>query len=176
MGKRRFLMVVLLMLVVVFSSAAAFAAPSVIINYSETNLGGSWWQYDYTLTNTSSAREYLYSVFFDFAQESDVVGLALPSGWDGTVWMGANTTDYLDTYSTDSAFDITAYSGLSEFNFKVNYQAGDIPYTAYFDDHKGGYSSASGITAAPEPISSILFLTGGATLAVRRYIKKKKNA
>ena len=174
MGKRRFLMAVLLMLVVVFSSGVVFAAPSASMLYTETNVGGGWWQYDYMFANSSTAEEYLYSVIFDIASESDAVGLALPLGWDGTVWMGANTTTFLVTFAT-SGNDIAANTNLSGFSFKVNYQAGSTAYTAYFDDHAGGFDSLSGTTAlVPEPISSFLFLAGGATFVVRGYIKRKK--
>lgn len=56
---------------------------------------------------------------------------------------------------------------------------GDPPRTieTYFEDitYSGNFTVSYDYTpVAPEPISSILFVTGGATLAGKRYLKKKR--
>ncbi len=171
--KKKFLIPAVLILSMLVFSSMALATPNASILYNETALGGGWWQYDYQVANTSDAGEYFYSMFLDFSSTANEEGLGLPTGWDGTVWMGTNTTAYVDTYSTASGNDLAAGSSLSGFSFKVDYQAGNVPYTAYFDDHAGNTYTTTGVTA-PEPISSLLFLAGGATLVVRHYRKRKQ--
>ncbi len=155
-------------------SSNAFATSSANIVYNETDLGGGLWQYDYTFYNTSTNNEYLYSMYLDFDREATVDWLSIPSGWSSTLW-GHTPADtyFLDTFSTASGYDIAAGSSLNGFSFTIDYQAGDIPYNAYFDDHQGGIYNTSGYTVTPEPISSVLFLFGGAVFAVRRHLRKR---
>ena len=175
MKKRKFSAVVIIAATLIISmlmfSSTAIAVPSSNLWYSETDLGAGWWQYDYTFVNTSDAGENLYSVFLDFTHESNAVGLALPSGWDGTTWMGANTTPYLDTFSIDTAYDIPSAGGvLNQFNFKVDYKAGDLAYTAYYTD---GSVTTGTTVLAPEPISSVIGVISMPNLLKARAFKPK---
>ena len=173
MKQKKLLMAIAAGMILLIASIT-FASPHASIIYQETEIGNGLWRYDYTFTNASDANEYLYSVWLDFDRSATITGLPLPTGWDGTMWAGVNTTAYLDTSSTGFSYDIPAGNSKSGFGFTINYKAGNIPFTAYFDDHAGNISPLTGATAlAPEPVSSLLFLSGGITLAVKYYRRKR---
>ena len=171
---KKLLAVAILAVSLLMFSSAAWTAVGASGTYVETGLENGWWQYDYTINNTSDDF-YLYSIYLDFAQETTFVGLSLPDGWMSDA--GDPTTLYAGAFTVDTAYDITPQTSLSGFSFKVDYQAGNLPFTAEFDDHQGNFDTIAGTTAvAPEPVSSILFLTGSAVLGLRGLMRKKMQA
>ena len=171
----RFLMVLIFIagLSVMFS-AEARADTGANIVYQEMDLGGGLWQYDYTFYNTSDS-ESLYKVFLDFDSPVTVTGSSLPYGWVGVVWDGTYTTTFMDTMSIYSSEYIAANSFEDGFSFTVDSKVGDIGWYAEFRDTTGGLSNLTGATVVvPEPVSTILFITGGAVMAARKRFRRKR--
>lgn len=60
-------------------------------------------------------------------------------------------------------------------NWDIHKQAGEWSVvTIWRNPGSGGSRLKTSFTVTPEPVSSILFLSGGAVLAIRRYWKRKK--
>ncbi len=157
-------------------SAMAFASPSASILYNETDLGGGSYKYDYTFYNTSTAGESLYKVFFYFNETSTATGSPLPSGWFGTVWVGTNTNTFLNTMAISPSLYIAPSNSLNGFTFNINHKLGDSSFVAEFKNNEGSKYAFSGTTAVavvPEPLSTILFVIGGAILAVSSYSRRR---
>ncbi len=134
--------------VILMMASIAWAVPGVIVEYHETDLGGSW-QYNYTIYNTSTEGEGLHEVYLYFTHDAALTGISLPAGWDGLPWTGSYTISYLNSYSTDFAYDLLSGEAQGGFSFDVDYRAGDISYVAYFFGDK----QISGTTSACTPVS-----------------------
>jgi hypothetical protein len=88
--------------------------------------------------------------------------------------------DYGDSFPDNSSFDIILDTGISEFRgieFDKGIQVGDITSSVFGAGDYGEVTSLSvPLTVIPEPISSILFIVGGATLGFRRFWIKRRTA
>ncbi len=183
MNTRTKLITLIVILFIMFSQAA-YASAKASILYDETDLGNGYWQYDYTFTNLSAGSEYLYGVQLYFDGLYKISNASQGGAWGGS-WGRLNSTSFLETHSRKLAQDISSEASLSGFSFKSNWQVGDISYAAFFDDHIGNRLYTTGttasnnfsnapITTAPEPVSTVLFLTGAATMSLRYRQKRKK--
>lgn len=185
---RSSLTLVFLGFALLFLPIKAIAIPSAEFLYIETDLGGGWWQYDYTLYNTSDPVEdagydiYEVAIYFSNVGPFQFEGLSLPTDWDGYPWIGTN--DGADPDS-DGIYDAYAYafslpppdgadiapgSSLDGFSLKINYHAGDVVFDVLFtnpsDANNPEYdagTTSSQISPVPEP-GTLLLVGMGLTI------------
>lgn len=177
---RSYLAIVFLALALLFSPLKAIANPSAGFLYTEADLGGGLWQYDYTIYNTTNTIEGSYNIFeigLYLDNFYDFQGISLPSGWDGTpaLWTDLSNTDFIDAYSLNLGVppvgtDIPPGSSLSGFSFNINYHAGDLLFDVYFtnpsDVNNPEYyagTTRSQISPVPEP-GTLLLVGAGLTI------------
>ena len=89
-----------------------------------------------------------------------------------------NTIDYVDSVGGNSAYCLTdcpapSITGITNINGSQEFDGVDDEVIA---DADGTFDWSFASTAVvPEPISSTLFIVGGATLGFRRFWKKRRN-
>ena len=184
MKLKKLLITTFVTLSIILLGSTTFASPGANILYQETDMGGGLWQYDYIFHNTSTAGEYLRRVYLDLDDVPIITPpvFTSPTGWftsGGVSLIPLITADYVDAFTYDQSYDIQPGNSVNGFRLTIDYQVSNVLYTAYFTDHEipETFYESSGTTAiVPEPISSILFLTGGTFLAGRRFTKRKKIA
>src|SRR3989304_128433 len=176
-----------LILLLLITPAYVIAIPSAEFLYTEADLGGGWWQYDYTLYNTTSPTDgslNIYDVGLYLDDFYDFQGISLPSGWDGTPapWTDLGSTDFIYAYSLNPGVppfgtDIPPDSSLSGFSFKIMHRAGDIPFDVLLTNPSDTPDCADmasctpyyfegttrGVSPVPEP-DTLLLVGAGLTL------------
>ena len=167
----------LLTAALLFSTANAHAQ-SARARYTETFLGGSLWQYDYTFHNDSLSGIDLYEVVIDFPTPATATVGSTAAGWTGIPT--ANFVQFFSNFPgapLNGGADIPPGDSLSGFTFTIDQQLGDTMFTANFADTNNGNAplSFNGLTqaaSAPEPGPLALLLLGASGLiAVRRTRK-----
>ena len=172
------ILALLVMIVSIFAMPilASAALPSASVLYLEQEIAPGMWQYDYTVTNTSAPGSDLYSLRLNLGSVINFTGAALPLSWIGLPREGNNTNDFLRTVSMSGASDITAGNSLGGFSFttqqRIGDVEGDVEYEAEFWNGQNTSIIAGTVAVAPEPVSTVLFLTGGAAMFIRSRMKK----
>lgn len=170
----------LVILASVLFMGIAHAIPMAEIKYYETDLGSGWWQYDYTVYNTSDpildAGYDIYDIFSIFDDTATIIPLAAPLGWDGIIGSGFVAMFSLNAGAPPVGTDIAPDTYLSGFSLMIDYRVGDSYFEALFSnpDNPENPVLFSGMTTAhvsiPEPAT--LFILG-AGISGLFFLKKK---
>lgn len=141
-------------------------------NNSGSGAGGSTGPVSFTITDGTTI--YFSATLDNFIVTDSMFGTALNPSWElnnitdptfndnGSQYIQELETRYNNGYSINFGMDFAFNDGSSRGGF------------AFSDDASGSISGK--MTVTPEPISSVLFITGGATLAIRRYWKRRKKS
>ena len=140
--------------------------------YFDNTAGSGGGPVSFTISNGSTI--YLTAQLNNFIITDGLFGTQLNPLWDNTVSNLTNITftpngsQYIEELQT--SYLSHGYLNLAmDFTFTSGSSGGGW---AFSDDASGSIQGKMAVT--PEPVSSILFVAGGATLAFRRYLKKRK--
>lgn len=159
----------LFMVLAVFIFSLAVLAGSAFAKVSITNLYTVGSSGDSTLQDTFTLYETPW-LYFEVSGGSKWNTYASESWWfdPGSTQQGYVTIDY--------AGDVTQiWHSLSNWDSVKSMGLWTVD-AEYSEGSWNSDTASTTFTVTPEPISSILFLTGGATLGFRRFWKKRMNA
>ena len=159
------------------------------VSYTATDISGSTWEYNYTITNNLSVNLTEFTTFFTLGQYTNLEILSAPSNWEGGG--GALAINPDPSLPADGFFDAQASDaglapGASQGGFSVEFtylgtgtpgaQLFNFVDSSSFATLEAGNTTLSGTMSAPEIDSSswsaaITLLVG--TLALMRGRQNK---
>ena len=169
-------------LFILLTAGSTWAAPIAALTYTETDLGGGTFRYDYVLRSladpTTDAGVDAFDFALFFSPSVTVLDAAVPSGWDAIVGSG-----FLDTFSLipgvpPGGSDVGPGGRLGPFSFVFDGRIGRIPFEVLFTDPTDpdnpfvfeGTTRPEGKPSVPEPSSMLLGALTAAAIAIRRRV------
>lgn len=157
----------------------AWAVHSSSVLYSESNLGGGLWKYDYTITNDSDpfvdAGYNIYDLFLSFESPLILTNILSPAGWDQI----SDASSFIDWFSATpgeppSGTDIPPATSLSGFSFVSNTRLASIPFDVLLSNPDDPMNPVpfSGTTTSSVPLPPAIYHLIAGIIGVL-YLRKR---
>lgn len=141
------------------------ASQATNIYYDVSNIGGSRWQYDYTVENDSLADPIQeFTIYFEWDLYENLIPIAAPAGWDPLVIQpdaGLYSDGFFDAVELGSGLSPGSTSG--PFSVSFDYLGAGTPTLQRFDTYRdlnftlfdSGFTSALAPPPPPPPPTGV---------------------